>query len=231
MDKKKPLLRIEGTISDLKISHRKEHVLVDASFEKKAKFGTMLSLLLGVFAYPGMATADYKQWVDRFTCTIDDAEYGGMFSYADFNEGDQVVCIIQDSYPRAQIVSMIREHDRRIWTPPYINMGFSAYKEKIIKRLKVFYPIAFILIFVGVFIASNYQFIPPLIAALLLPTIFSLGYVYLDWTDIGRRTKTADLIFTAFGFDQPSSKVLSCTTKNNPSPVDDDDCYFGAYEY
>lgn len=216
---KSPLVRLNGTVSDLLIYAGEEEFVrspTQQSVALGAAAGLAVSGLAGAAVGASMA-ATASDAVEYFEFKLNGHPVSGRFSKASFENGDSLT-VVAEPKPAGGgfVLAAWRARDRKLWMAPHCSRGTRAHARFCVKMF-AFLFLALLVLLGGAFALMDVLSSEPITAdfryfwmglvsglALLMSAYYSWRF-YRQWLPLAR---LSDAIFAAFGRSNPADTNL-----------------------
>jgi hypothetical protein len=207
------VVRVAGTVADLKTSTTSENFVVgsgDRAVGAAAAVGLGAAGLAGAATGAAMSSGDAADKVTAFTCKVGTQRVAGRFGEVTFAEGEQIEVVGTVSSGELSALAVVRPSDRTIWMHPHCSRGTKAYRHfcmRWIPALSFLTPTVFVLLMTLISggRGSDFLFFAVMITA---GAIAVAALLFLLARKFRPFAKLSDQIFAALEFDQPESVDL-----------------------
>jgi hypothetical protein len=221
------LHKTAGVIENLRITPCKQNILYAPHMAEAAGLSSIIFALAGMAgaaAQTAMNTDAGSDDVEIYRFSLNDKEYAGVTRRATFKNGEHVEIVFQEKPEGLEVLGVRRPETRSIWLYPYMSCGRNA---GILRSIHLwalfgggcigFVAIIFLLLDIirlGKNINFNYFFMSMFWGGAVI--YLALGFVGLLFSPkLYRFSKSAEVVFKTFGFENPTMVDLHKTSKKH----------------
>jgi hypothetical protein len=213
MQTKHSLVRVAGTVADLKTSSTSENFVFgsgDSAAGGAAAVGLAAAGLAGAATGAAMSSGDAADKVTAFECKVGTQSVTGRFGEVTFADGDQIEVVGRVFDGALGALAVVRPSDRTIWMHPHCSRGSEAYRRfclRWIPTLSLLTPAVFVLTMTLISGSEGLDFW--FFATMVVSGAVAVAILLLLLARRFRRfARLSDQIFVGLQFDQPESVDL-----------------------